>query len=110
MATQLGADVRLQAAIDPRMQEPPDDLTESRGPAEMLDSWKARNLVPQDETPGFAVRSLRVWRANQDAVRDWRPQPYPGSLDVFGMGELNWPALQRVHDGRLLADVLRELV
>jgi pimeloyl-ACP methyl ester carboxylesterase len=110
MASQLGADVRLLVAIDPTVLEPPDDLTDSQEPAHILASWKVRDLVPQDETPEFVARSQRVWRANQDAVRDWKPRPYPGTLDVFGAGELDWPPTQRVHDGRLLADVLRELI
>ena len=37
-----------------------------------------------DVAPGFVARSLRVWRASQDAVRDWRPSPCTGLADVFG--------------------------
>jgi surfactin synthase thioesterase subunit len=129
MATQLagtGADVRLLAAIDPELLEPPDDLTESRfrelPQTQVLDHWKARNLVPQDEKPDFVARLLRVWQANQDAVRDWRPQPYSGPLDIFRdpAGDrppiVDWPAtvVRRVHecaaDGGRLAGTLRELI
>jgi pimeloyl-ACP methyl ester carboxylesterase len=133
LATQLahaGADVRLVAAIDAELLEPPDIVTESwsrelpreRDLPQVLDSWQARDLVPRDETPEFVARSLRVWQANQDAVRDWRPQPYVGSLDIFRgpAGDrppiVDWPAtaVQRIHecttDGRSLADALRELI
>ncbi|HET9143118.1 thioesterase domain-containing protein [Actinophytocola sp.] len=87
MATRLGpAEVRLLAAID-------------------------AGLVPQDEPADAAG----VWQANRDAVRDWRPEPYPGTLDVLGSGStVDWPATVRVHDctadGRPLAVVLRELI
>jgi hypothetical protein len=32
--------------------------------------------------------ALYVWRASQDAVRDWRASPCTGPVDVFG---LPWP-------------------
>ena len=64
----------------------------------------------------FDARSLRVWRANQAAVRDWRPSPYTGPLDVFGQPPITaLPAtvVQRAHecgaDGQL-PDALRELL
>ena len=66
--------------------------------------------------PEFVARSLRVWRANQDAVRDWRPSPYTEPIDVFGRPPamaLSATAVQRTHecgaDGHL-ADALRELL
>jgi len=66
--------------------------------------------------PEFAARSLRVWRASQDAVRDWQPSPYTGPLDVFGRPPgivLPATVVQRTHecgaDGQL-ADALRELL
>ena len=66
--------------------------------------------------PEFAARSLRVWQANQDAVRDWRPSPYTGPIDVFGRPPaMALPAtvVQRTHecgaDGHL-AGALRELL
>jgi hypothetical protein len=34
--------------------------------------------------PGFVARSLRVWRASQDAVRGSRPSPCTGPVGVFG--------------------------
>ena len=82
MASRLG-DVRLLAAIDAELLEPPDPVTESwsREPPgqsdlpRILASWQERDLVPQDVAPEFVARSLRVWRANRDAVRDWRPPP-----------------------------------
>jgi hypothetical protein len=93
MAVQLD-DVRLVAAIDAELLEPPDTGTES---------WSHE-------------RSLRVWRANRDAVRDWRPSPYTRPVDVFGRPSIMaLPAtvVQRTHecgaDGRL-ADALRELI
>jgi len=74
-------DVRLVAAIDTGLLEPPDTGTESwshQPPRQsdlpqILASWQERDLVPHDVAPEFAARSLRVWQANQDAVRDWRP-------------------------------------
>jgi len=66
--------------------------------------------------PEFVARSLRVWRASRDAVRDRRPSPYTGPVDVFGRPPamaLPATAGQRAHecstDGRL-AGALRELL
>ncbi len=66
--------------------------------------------------PEFAARSLRVWQANRDAARDWRPSPYTGPIDVFGLPPITAlpaTAVQRAHecgtDGRL-AGALRELL
>jgi hypothetical protein len=116
--------VRLVAAIDARLLEPPDIVAESwshEPPRQsdlprILASWQERDLVPRDVAPEFVARSLRVWRANQDAVRDWRPSPYTGPLDVFGLPPaMALPAatVQRTHecgaDGHL-ADALRELL
>jgi hypothetical protein len=122
-------DVRLVAAIDAGLLEPPDSVTESwpdeppRQPdlARILASWQERDLVPQDVTAEFVERSLRVSRASRDAMRDWRSSPYSGPVDVFGRPP--FPALpttalpttvpQRTHecgtDGQL-ADALRELL
>ncbi len=123
MAARLD-DVRLVAAIDAELLEPADPVTESwsREPPGQLDlpgilaSWQERDLVPRDVTPEFVARSLRVWRANQDAAREWRPSPYPGPVDVFGLPPalaLPGTAVQRTHecgaDGQL-ADALRELL
>jgi thioesterase domain-containing protein len=128
MAAQLD-DVRLVAAIDAGLLEPPDSVTESwpdeppRPPdlARILASWQERDLVPQDVTAEFVERSLRVSRANRDAMRDWRSSPYTGPVDVFGQPPFPalpttvppTTALQRTHecgtDGQL-ADALRELL
>ena len=123
MAVRLD-DVRLVAAIDAGQLEPPDTVTESwshEPPRQsdlprILASWQERDLVPRDAAPEFVARSLRVWRANRDAVRDWRPSPYTGPLDVFGRPPaMALPAtvVQRAHecgaDGRL-AGALRELL
>jgi pimeloyl-ACP methyl ester carboxylesterase len=123
MASRLG-DVRLLAAIDAELLEPPDPVTESwsREPPgqsdlpRILASWQERDLVPRDVAPEFVARSLRVWRANRDAARDWRPSPYTGPLDIFGLPPaMALPATvaQRTHecgaDGSL-ADALRELL
>jgi hypothetical protein len=66
--------------------------------------------------PESAARSLRVWQASRDAVRDWRPSLYTGPVDVFGRPPataLPATAVQRTHecgaDGRL-AGALRELI
>ena len=81
-----------------------------------LAGWQERGLVPRDVAPEFAARSLGVWRANRDAVRDWRPSPYAGPVDVFGLPPaMALPAtvVQRRHecgtDGQL-AGALRELI
>jgi hypothetical protein len=66
--------------------------------------------------PEFAARLLRVWRASQDAVRDWRPSPYTGPIDVFGRPPataLPATAVQRTHEcgtDERLAGALRELL
>jgi Thioesterase domain/Phosphopantetheine attachment site len=92
-------DVRLVAAIDAELVEPPDTGTES---------WL--------QEPEFVARSLRVRQANQDAARDWRPSPYTGLVDVFGRPPamaLPPTVVQRAHEcstDACLADALRELV
>jgi thioesterase domain-containing protein len=91
LLTGAGAEVRLLAAIDQDLVEPAGDLVDTsfhqlvRGRAGtlVLDDWKEHDLVPHDEKPDFVARSLRVWQANHDAVRDWRQAPYPGQVDVF---------------------------
>jgi hypothetical protein len=123
MAVRLD-DVRLLAAIDAELLEPPNPVTEpwSREPPgqrdlpRILASWQEHDLVSRDVAPEFVARSLRVWRANQDAMRDWRPSPYTGPLDVFGRPPamaLSATVVQRTRecgaDGHL-ADALRELL
>ena len=123
MAVRLD-DVRLVAAFDAELLEPPDTVTESwsheptRQPdlPRVLTSWQERDLVPADAAPEFAGRVLRVWQANRDAVRGWRPSPYAGPVDVLGRSPI--PALpatvvQRTHECRSdenLAGALRELI
>jgi hypothetical protein len=122
MAVRLD-DVRLVAAIDHELLEPLDTGTESwlqplRQPdlPRILASWQERDLVPHDVAPEFVARSLRVWQANQDAVRDWRPSPYTEPIDVFGQPPataLPATVVQRTHecgaDGQL-PGALRELI
>jgi thioesterase domain-containing protein len=133
--TATGAEVRLLAAIDHDLIEPTADLIDSschqlaggRPLSQVLADWKGHDLVPHEENQDFVARSLRVWQANRDAVRDWRPAPYPGPLDVFhdpGSGRLrsvDWPATvtTRAHgcavgqDGThvmAVAEELRELI
>jgi pimeloyl-ACP methyl ester carboxylesterase len=117
-------DVRLVAVIDAGLLEPPDTVTESwlREPPpqwdlpQILASWQERDLIPRDVAPEFVARSLAVWRASQDAVRDWRPSPYTGSLDVFGQPPataLPTTVVQRTHEcgtDECLPDTLRELI
>ena len=121
MAVRLD-DVRLVAVIDAGLLEPPGTgswLAEPAGERDLpgiLAGWQERGLVPRDAAPEFAARSLGVWRANRDAVRDWRPSPYAGPVDVFGRPPaMALPAtvVQRRHecgtDGQL-AGALRELL
>jgi surfactin synthase thioesterase subunit len=123
MAARLD-DVQLLAAIGTGLVEPPDTGTESwlqqqpRQPdlPRILASWQERDLVPQDAAPEFVARSMHVWRANQDAVRDWRPSPYTEPVDVFGQPPataLPATAVQRTHEcstDEHLADALRKLI
>ena len=121
MAVRL-QDVRLVAVIDTRLLEPagagswPGPLPGQPDVAGILASWQERGLVPQDTAPEFITRSLRVWQAGQDALRDWQPSPYTGPVDIFGQPpamSLPATAAQRTHqcgaDGQL-ADALRELL
>lgn len=136
LASQLvgaGAEVALLAAIDQDLVEPADDLTDAsfhqlangRTLVQVLDDWKKHDLVPHDESLDFVARSLRVWQASHDAVRDWRPAPYPGPVDIFRdpgrLRSIDWPATvtRRTHecaagqDGThvlAIADELRQLI
>jgi hypothetical protein len=67
MAVRLD-DVGLLAVIGAELLEPPDTGT---------GSWS--------QVPELVARSLGVRRANRDAMRDWRPSPYTGPIDVFGL-------------------------
>lgn len=123
MAVRLG-DVRLLAAIDAGLLEPAGTGTESWPPEpdgqpdlpRILASWQERDLVPRDVAPEFAARSLRVWQASQDALRDWRPSPYTGPVDIFGLPTITalpTTVIQRTQEcatGERLAGALRELL
>jgi pimeloyl-ACP methyl ester carboxylesterase len=123
MAVRLD-DVRLLAAIDAELLEPSGTGAESWSPepprqpdlSRILASWQERDLVPPDVGPEFVARSMRVRQASRDAVRDWRPSPYTGPVDILGRPAVTaLPATvdQRAHecgtDGQL-ADALRELI
>ena len=117
-------DVRLLAAIDAGLLEPPDAGTESwardspRQPdlPRILARWQEHGVVPRDVAPEFAARSVRVWQANRDAMRDWRPSPYTGPIDIFGLAPITaLPAtvVQRAQECAAvesLAGALRELI
>jgi hypothetical protein len=116
-------DVRLVAAIDHELLEPPGTGTESwsqqpPGRSDLpriLASWQEHDLIPHDTAPEFAARSLRVWQANQDAARHWQPPPYTGPVHLFGPppASLLPTATHRAHQcstSQHLADALRELV
>ena len=121
MAVRLD-DVRLLAVIDTELLELPGTGSWSQAPPRQSDlprilvSWQERDLVPENVAPEFVARSLGVWQANRDAVRDWRPSPYTGPIDVFGLPPIMaLPAtvVRRTHecgaDGNL-AGALRGLV
>ena len=122
MAARLN-DVRLVAAIDHALLEPPDTGTGSwshqpprqQDLPQILTSWQQHDLIPHDTTPEFAARSLRVWQANRDAARHWQPPPYTGPVDVFGPppATLLPSATHRTHQcstSQNLADALRKLL
>jgi pimeloyl-ACP methyl ester carboxylesterase len=123
MAVRLG-DVRLVAAIDGALLDLPDSGTDAwsrEAPRAsdlpgILAAWQESGLVPRSATPEFAARSLRVWRANQEALRGWRPSPYTGPIDVFGRPEstaLPAAVVQRTHPcgtTESLAGALRERI
>jgi hypothetical protein len=126
MAVRLD-DVRLLAAIDTGLLESPGTGTGteswSQAPPRQSDlprvlvSWRERDLVPENVAPEFVARSLGVWQANRDALRDWRPSPYTGPVDVFGPPPITTalPAtvVQRAREGgpdERLAAALRELI
>ena len=95
---------------------PPDSTTCGSWPRSTMNCWNHWTWCRTDVAPEFVARSLRVWQANQDAARDWRPSPYTGPVDVFGRRlatALLATVVQRTHecstDGRL-ADALRELI
>ncbi|NUT48231.1 MAG: hypothetical protein HOV94_13115 [Saccharothrix sp.] len=103
MAAELadaGAEVRLLAVIDPGLpvavSEPGfADAGPEDDPTAVLADWKARGLVPPDETTDFVTRARRVWQAGHDALRDWRPRPYRGPLDIVrgpNGGPTDWAA------------------
>ena len=122
MAVRLD-DVSLVAAIDAELLEPPGTgteqwLQEPPRPGDLprtLASWQESDLVPRDVAPEFVARSLRVWQANRDALRDWRPSPYAGPVDVFGQPGTALPAtvFRRTHEcgaDRRLISAFRELI
>lgn len=117
-------DVRLVAAIDAGLLEPADTGTESwsheppreSDPARILADWQERDLAPRTAEPELVARSMRVWRANRDAGRDWRPSAYAGPIDVFGpppIAALPAAVVQRTHPcdtDESLVKLLRELI
>ncbi|MFE2753914.1 thioesterase domain-containing protein [Actinosynnema sp. NPDC059335] len=116
LLAEAGAEVRLVALLDaalPAGVDEPGFAEPDTGPdpAGTLDRWKARGLVPPDETEEFVVRARRVWQANRDAVRAWRPRPYGGRLDVFGDPSpyAAWPAGE-VREHADVVDALRESI
>jgi hypothetical protein len=66
--------------------------------------------------PSSPRTRLRVWQASQVSMRDWRPSPYTGPLDVFARPPASAPpatAVQRTHEcstGGQLPGALRELL
>ena len=121
IAAQLG-DVHLLAMIDTTLLEPPGSEPWPHEPprqpdlARILTGWQERDLVPGNVAPEFVARSLRVWRANRDAMRGWRPSPYTGPVDVFGVPPvtaLPASAVLRAHEcgtDEQLAGALRDLI
>ena len=67
-----------------------DMVSRARATLDLVTHDDARPAFPAVHLEGHTVLSygelagLRVWRASQDAVRDWRPSPFTGPVDVFG--------------------------
>lgn len=123
MAVRL-EDVQLVAVIGSALLDLPDPGAESSAPdspqpadlASVLTDWQERGVVPQNPAPEFVARSLAVRRAGRDALRDWRPSPYAGTVDVFGdamIPALPATAVSRPHACGTeddLVSALRELI
>ncbi|MET0236432.1 MAG: thioesterase domain-containing protein [Kibdelosporangium sp.] len=89
--------------------------------AYVLDNWKARELVAENETTDFVRRASRVRQATEIAARSYSPEAYPGIIDVFRaagsqLPDLDWDAVGscRVHvgatDGEALGRHLRSRI
>jgi hypothetical protein len=58
-------------------------LSATRQAERVLNDWKAHDAVAENETADFVWRAQRVRSANYIAARDYSPDRYPGSIDVF---------------------------
>jgi thioesterase domain-containing protein len=79
-------------------------LSATQQAALVLDAWKSDEVVAENETTDFVRRAWRVRQANDTATCGYSPDPYPGTIDVFGVAgsqssDLDWPAVApcRVH-------------
>ena len=123
MAVRL-EDVQFVAAIDGALLDLPEpgaecSVPQPPSPADLrlvLTDWQERGLVPRNPAPEFVARSLAVRQANRDALRDWRPSPYAGPIDVFGDAAIRALPATAVPRSRPcstqedLAGALRELI
>ncbi len=120
-------DVRLVAVIDGALLDLPDAGATSEPDVQpgtvreadlprILTDWQERGLASRNATPEFVARSLRVRRANRDALRDWRPSPITAPVDVLGapvLPALPMGAVRRTHACGTqdeLVGALRELI
>jgi hypothetical protein len=117
IAARLGT-VQLLTAIDERLLEP-DPATAGTGqqPSDPdPDGWPGHDQAPPGTAPEYAARSRQVRHANQDAIRDWRPSPYTGPVDLLGPPPgttLPATVTQRTHHcttHERLARTLRQLI
>ncbi|WP_406498901.1 amino acid adenylation domain-containing protein [Streptomyces sp. NBC_00846] len=54
---------------------------------ELVTRMRDAQLIPTDATTGEELRLFEVFSANWRALRDYRPQPYPGRTLIFSAGE-----------------------
>jgi amino acid adenylation domain-containing protein len=49
----------------------------------LVEQAKQKNLVPDDFTPAQIIHLLRIWKINDQALKDYKPQYFKGTLVLF---------------------------